>query len=74
MSGVEGWGEVEAFDGHAEDVFECEVALLDIHGGVGRDDDVVITEIAHLSAAVAAETDGDDVHLAGLVEGLEDVG
>ena len=71
---VEGGGEVEALDGHAEDVLEGEVALLDVHGGVGGDDDVVVAEVAHLSAAVAAEADGDDVQLAGLVKGFEDVG
>ena len=63
-----------ALDEHAEDVLEGEVALLDVHGGGGGDDDVVVAEVAHLAAAAAAEADGDDVHLAGLIEGAEDVG
>ena len=71
---VEGGGEVEALDGHAEDVLEGEVAFLDVHGDVGGDDDVVIAEVPHLTAAASAEADGDEVHLAGLMEGLEDIG
>jgi hypothetical protein len=71
---VEGGGEVETLDCHAEDVLKGEVAFLDVHGDVGRDDDIVIAEVPHLAAVVAAEADGDEVHLAGLVEGLEDVG
>jgi hypothetical protein len=71
---VEGGSEVEALDGHAEDVLEGEVAFLDVHGDVGGDDYVVIAEVPHLAAAVAAEADGDEVHRAGLVEGLEDIG
>ena len=68
--GVELEAEVVAFDGHAEDVFEGEVALVDVHGGGGWDD-VVIAEIVHPAAAVAGEANGDDVHLAGLFEGAD---
>jgi len=49
------------------------VALLDVHGGGGGDDDVVVAEVAHLAAAVAGEADGGDVHLLGLMEGVDDV-
>jgi hypothetical protein len=63
-----------ALDEHAEDVFEGEVGLLDVHGDGGRDDDVVVAEVAHFAAAGAGEADGDEVLLSGLVEGVEDVG
>ena len=71
--GVEVGAEVAAFDHGAVDVFEGEVALLDVGGGGGGDDDVVVAEVAHLAAVVAGEADGDDVHLAGLMDGVEDV-
>ena len=57
---VEVHAEGAALDDHAEDVLEGEVGLLDVHGDGGRDDDVVIAEVAHLAAAVAAEADGGD--------------
>ena len=66
--------EVMAFDEHAEDVFEGEVGFLDIHGDGGGDDDVVLAEVAHLAAAVAAEADSGEAGSAGLFEGVEDVG
>jgi hypothetical protein len=44
---------------------------LDVHGGVGGDDDIVIAEIAHLAAAIVAEADGDDVYSRDLVEALK---
>jgi hypothetical protein len=72
--GVEVGTEAEVFDEHAEDVFEGEVRLLDVHGNGGGDDDVVVTEGAHLAAIVTREADGGDVHFFGLVEGLENVG
>jgi hypothetical protein len=73
-SGFGGGVEVEGLYEHAEDVFEGEVGLLDVHGDGGGDDDVVVAEVAHFSAAGAGEADGDEVLLAGLVEGVEDVG
>ena len=72
--GVEVGAEVAALYDHAEDVFEGEVGLLDVHGDVGGDDDVVVAEGGHFPAAVAGEADGVDVHLFCLVEGFEDVG
>ena len=58
--------EVMTLDGQAEDVFEGEVALLDVHGDRRRDDDVVMAEIAHLATAVAGKANGGAVHLARL--------
>ena len=66
--------EVEALDKQAEDVFEREVGFLDVHGDGGGDDDVVITELAHFSAAGAGEADGGEAGFAGLFEGVENVG
>ncbi len=43
--GAKVWAEVAALYDHAEDVFEGEVALLDVHGDVGGDDDVVVAEV-----------------------------
>jgi hypothetical protein len=71
--GVEVGAEGEAFDEHAEDVFEGEVGLLDVHGDAGGDDDVVVAEGAHLAAAVPGEADGGDADEPGLSEGSEDV-
>ena len=65
--------EVVALDEHAKDVFEGEVAFLDVHSGGGGDDDVVVAEIAHLAAAVAGKADGSEAGFAGLFEGLKDV-
>ncbi len=66
--------EGEALDDHAEDVLEGEVGFLDVHGGAGGDDDVVIAEGAHFAAVAAAEADGVDAHLFALEEGFDDVG
>ena len=73
-AGVEVHAEGEALDDHAEDVFEGEVGLLDVHGDVGRDDDVVVAEGAHGSAAVSGEADGGDALGVGLIDGVDDVG
>ena len=76
QSGFGGGGgvEVEALDEHAEDVFEGEVGLLDVHCDGGRDDDVVVAEVAHFAAAGAGEADGGNAGFPGLMEGVEDVG
>jgi hypothetical protein len=66
--------EDEAFNEHAEDVIEGQVALLNVHRDGGGDDDVVVAERAHLAAFVAGEADGGDAHFFGLMESLEDVG
>ena len=39
------------FDEHAEDVFEGKMGFLDVHGHGGGDDDVMVTEVAHLAPA-----------------------
>jgi hypothetical protein len=65
--------EVEALDQQAEDVLEGEMGLLNVHGDRGRNDDVVIADLAHLAAAVAGEPDGSDAGFAGLFESVEDV-
>ena len=60
LFGGEVGAEVEALDEHAEDVFEGEVGLLDVHGDGGGDDDVEVAEGGHLAAAVAGEADGGE--------------
>lgn len=54
-------------------MLEREVALLDVHRHAGRNDDVVIAEGLHLASSVAGKADGGDLHLSGLMEGLDDV-
>src|SRR5215469_14944120 len=71
---VEVHAEEAALDDHAEDVFEREVGLLDVHGDFGRNGDEVIAELAHSAAARACEADGGDVLFASLFEGAENVG
>jgi hypothetical protein len=71
---VEVGAEVAVFYEHAEDVFEGEVGLLDVHRDFGGDDDVVVAEVGHFASAVAGKADGGDVHLFGLMKGIEDVG
>jgi hypothetical protein len=66
--------EVETLDKQAEDVFEGEVGLLDVHGDGGWDGDEVVAEVAHSAAACSGEAYGGDLHFAGLFEGAEDVG
>jgi hypothetical protein len=70
---VEVHAEGEAFYNHAEDVFEGEVGLLDVHGDVGGNDNVVLAEGAHLAAVGSGEADGGDVLLVGLLEGGDEV-
>ncbi len=65
--------EVEALDEHAEDVFEGEVGFLDVHGGVGWDDDVDVGEFLHDAAVVAGVGDGVEAEGAGDFEGLDAV-
>ena len=71
--GVEVGAEGAAFYDHAEDVFEGEVGLLDVHGDVGGDDDVVVAEGEHLASGASGEADGGDVLFLRLVEGVDDV-
>ena len=64
---------VEAFDEHAEDVFEREVGLLDVHRRVGRDDDVDVRKLLHRTAVVAGVGDGVDAEGARELERLDAV-
>ncbi len=70
---AEVWAEVEALYDHAIDVFEGEVGFLDVHGGVGGDDDVDVGEGGHGSATVAGVGDGVDAEGAGQAEGFDAV-
>ncbi len=62
------------FDQHAEDVFQGEVGLLDVHGGGGGDGDAEVAEGAHLAAVATGETEGGEAEFFGGLEGGEDVG
>jgi len=70
---VEVVAEGEALDEHAEDVFEGEVRLLDVHGDGRGDDDVVVAEGAHVAAVVAGEGDGGDADDLGLSNGSDEI-
>ena len=61
------------FHQHAEDVFEREVRLLNVHRRRRRNDDVQIAVLGHLAAAIAAEASGCKAHLAGKLKGADDV-
>ena len=63
---AEVFAEVEALDDHAEDVLESEVRLLDVHRGVGGDDDVEVGMLLHCPTVVARV--GDRVHAHGFGE------
>jgi hypothetical protein len=65
--------EVEAFDEHAENVFEREVGLLNVHRCIRGDDDVDIGEIFHCAAVVAGVGDGVEALGFGLLERLDAV-
>ncbi len=54
-------------------MLECEVALLDVHCDLGRDDHVVVAQGKHLAAAVAAVPDRRDAHLPRLLQTLQDI-
>ncbi len=58
---------------HAEDVLQGEVGFLDVHGGVGGDDDVDVGEGLHGAAVVAGVGDGVEAEGAGLLEGADAV-
>ena len=49
------------------------MALLNVHRDFGRDNDVVIAEGAHLSAAVTTKADRGHVHLLCLLDALQDI-
>ena len=66
--------EEAAFDDHAEDVFEGQVGFLDVHGGAGGDDEVVVAVGCHFASSVAGEAYGEDALFFALGEGVEDVG
>jgi hypothetical protein len=70
---VEVVAEGEALDEHAEDVFEGEVRLLDVHGDGRWNDDVVVAERSHVAAVVAGEADGGDADDLGLGDGSDEV-
>jgi hypothetical protein len=70
---VEVVAEGEALDEHAEDVFEGEVRLLDVHGDGRGDDNVVVAEGAHVAAVVAGEADGGDADDLGLSDSSDEV-
>jgi hypothetical protein len=70
---VEVVAEGEALDEHAEDVFEGEMRLLNVHGDGRGDDDVVVAEGAHVAAVVADEADGGDADDFGLSDGSNEV-
>ena len=65
--------EVEELYEHAEDVLEGEMGFLDVHGGVGRDDDVDVREGFHGAAVVAGIGDGVEAEGASEREGANTV-
>ena len=70
---AEGGAEVVELDEHAQDVLEGEVGFLDVHGGVGGDDDVDVGEGLHGAAVVAGVGDGVEAEGAGELEGPDAV-
>ncbi len=67
------FAEDEALDEHAEDVFQGEVGFLDVHGGVGGNDDVDFGDVLHRAAVVTGIGDGVQAEAAGTLEGLDAV-
>jgi hypothetical protein len=70
---AEGRAEVVELHQHAEDVLEGEVRFLDVHGGVGGDDDVDVGQGLHGAAVVAGVGDGVKAEGAGELEGADAV-
>lgn len=71
---VEVHAEDAAFDDHAEDVFEGQVGLLDVHGGAGGDDEVMVAVGGHFASSVAREAYCENTLFFALGEGVEDIG
>ena len=62
-------GKVPALHEQAEDVFESQVRLLDVHGDFGGHAQAVVAERRHFAACFSGQADGDDAHGRGTARG-----